>query len=89
MARREHADRKENNRWRKAPRVLIAGESWTVHSIHQKGFDSFTTTEYAEGVGWLRAALEAGGWQVDYQPSHVAATQFPATAEGRSPPTTA
>ena len=63
------------------PRVLIAGESWTVHSIHQKGFDSFTTTEYAEGVGWLRAALEGGGWQVDYQPSHVAATQFPATAK--------
>ena len=25
----------------KQPRVLIAGESWTTHSIHQKGFDSF------------------------------------------------
>jgi uncharacterized membrane protein len=65
-------------------RILIAGESWTVHSIHQKGFDSFTTTEYAEGVGWLRAALESGGWQVDYQPAHVAATAFPATAEALS-----
>jgi uncharacterized membrane protein len=59
--------------------VLIAGESWTVHSIHQKGFDSFTTTEYAEGVGWLRAALEYGGWTVDFMPSHVAARNFPAT----------
>ena len=39
------------------PQILIAGESWTTHSIHQKGFDSFTTTEYVEGVGWLRAAL--------------------------------
>ncbi|MEQ9689818.1 MAG: glutamine amidotransferase [Bauldia litoralis] len=65
----------------KAPRILIAGESWTVHSIHQKGFDSFTTTEYAEGVEWLRAALEGGGWQVDYQPSHVAARDFPMTAK--------
>ena len=65
----------------KPPRILVAGESWTVHSIHQKGFDSFTTTEYAEGVGWLRAALEGGGWQVEYQPSHVAAQAFPATAE--------
>lgn len=65
----------------KAPRVLIAGESWTVHSIHQKGFDSFTTTEYAEGVGWLRTALEGGGWEVDYQPSHVAAKDFPDTAK--------
>ncbi|RYE85871.1 MAG: cytoplasmic protein, partial [Hyphomicrobiales bacterium] len=64
-----------------AKRALIAGESWTVHSIHQKGFDSFTTTEYNEGVRWLRAALEAGGWTVDFQPSHVAARDFPQTAE--------
>lgn len=62
-------------------RVLIAGESWTTHSIHQKGFDSFTTTEYNEGVGWLRSALQAGGWTVDYQPSHVAAREFPMTTE--------
>lgn len=62
-------------------RILIAGESWTVHSIHQKGFDSFTTTEYAEGARWLKAALEKGGWAVTYQPSHVAAREFPFTAE--------
>jgi uncharacterized membrane protein len=62
-----------------ARRVLIAGESWTVHSIHQKGFDSFTTTEYAEGVRWLRAALEGGGWEVTFMPSHIAARDFPAT----------
>ena len=62
-------------------RILIAGESWTVHSIHQKGFDSFTTTEYAEGVRWLKAALEKGGWDVTFQPSHVAAREFPFTAK--------
>lgn len=62
-----------------AKRVLIAGESWTVHSIHQKGFDSFTTTEYAEGVRWLKDALEAGGWDVTFMPSHIAARDFPAT----------
>lgn len=62
-------------------RILIAGESWTVHSIHQKGFDSFTTTEYAEGVRWLKAALEKGGWDVTFQPSHVAARDFPFTPE--------
>ena len=61
--------------------VLIAGESWTTHSIHQKGFDSFTTTEYNEGVQWLRAGLEVNGWTVDFQPSHVAARNFPMTAE--------
>ena len=54
-------------------RILIAGESWVTHAIHQKGFDSFTTTWYTEGVGPLRDALEAGGFTVDYLPSHVAA----------------
>lgn len=62
------------------PRALLAGESWSVHSIHQKGFDSFTTTEYAEGGGHLIAALEGAGWEVTYQPAHVAARDFPATA---------
>lgn len=65
----------------KKPAVLIAGESWVVHSIHQKGFDSFTTTEYAEGIRWLRTALEANGWDVEYQPAHVAARDFPSTVE--------
>jgi uncharacterized membrane protein len=65
----------------KAPKVLVAGESWTVHSIHQKGFDSFTTTEYAEGVGWLRDALVSDGWDFHYVPAHVAARDFPTTAE--------
>lgn len=63
------------------PKILIAGESWTVHSIHQKGFDSFTTTEYAEGVQWLREALELAGWDVTYQPAHIAARDFPQTAK--------
>lgn len=62
-------------------RVLIAGESWMTHSIHQKGFDSFTTTEYVEGVDALRSALVAGGYVVDYQPSHIAMREFPDTAE--------
>lgn len=65
-------------------RILVAGESWTTHSIHQKGFDSFTTTSYHEGVQWLRAALETGGWDVNFMPSHVAAREFPATAAGLS-----
>jgi uncharacterized membrane protein len=61
-------------------RILIAGESWITHSIHQKGFDAFTTTSYHEGVGPLRSALESAGFVVDYQPSHVAASAFPGTS---------
>ena len=62
-------------------RILIAGESWTSHSVHQKGFDSFTTTEYSEGGGWLIDALTTGGFEVEYQPSHVASRAFPSTAK--------
>ncbi len=60
--------------------VLFAGESWITHSIHQKGFDSFTTTEYAEGGFWMKQALTRAGWDITYQPSHIAAREFPSTA---------
>jgi uncharacterized membrane protein len=66
-------------------RVLIAGESWVTHSLHQKGFDSFTTTSYHEGVGPLREALEAGGFTIDYLPNHLAAADFPGTVEALAP----
>src|SRR6516162_2098769 len=62
-------------------RVLMAGESWTTHSTHVKGFDSFTTSSYNEGGTELIAALDAGGVEVTYQPSHVAADHFPSTRE--------
>lgn len=61
--------------------VLIAGESWIMHTIHQKGFDSFTTTAYGEGHQWLSGALTAGGWNVEHLPNHLANEKFPATAE--------
>jgi uncharacterized membrane protein len=62
-------------------RVLLAGESWVMHTIHQKGFDSFTTTAYATGHGWLQSALEAGGWDFTHLPNHLAPAEFPTTAE--------
>jgi len=60
-------------------RVLIAGESWTTTSIHVKGFDSFTTVAYEEGVGALRDALLGAGHDVTFMPNHVAAVDFPYT----------
>ncbi|GAA4390607.1 glutamine amidotransferase [Tsukamurella soli] len=62
-------------------RVLVAGESWSVTSIHTKGFDSFTTVDYAEGGAALLGALRAGGYEVTYMPCHVAAADFPWTME--------
>jgi uncharacterized membrane protein len=61
-------------------RVLVAGESWTTTSIHVKGFDSFTTVAYEEGVAALRDALLTAGHDVTFMPNHVAAVDFPYTA---------
>ncbi len=62
-------------------KVLFAGESWMTHSIHVKGFDSFETSSYNEGGTAMIAALRAGGVEVTYQPSHVAANDFPTSRE--------
>ena len=40
-------------------KALLLGESWTTHMIHQKGFDSFTTTEYVEGGTRVSAMVNA------------------------------
>lgn len=60
-----------------AGRILLAGESWTSYTTHVKGFDAFYTSVYEEGAGALIAALEAGGYRVDYLPNHKIPTEFP------------
>lgn len=62
-------------------RVLIAGESWMSYTTHVKGFDSFTTSVYEEGVDGLRDALRSGGYEVDFIPNHLAPTKFPLAAD--------
>lgn len=62
-------------------RILIAGESWIMHTIHQKGFDDFRTTAYGEGHQWLSGALTAGGYDVEHLPNHLANEKFPLTPE--------
>ena len=62
-------------------RVLVAGESWVTHTVHIKGFDSFVTSGYEEGVRWLKAALEKAGHTVHHMPNHLVATDFPSTVE--------
>lgn len=57
--------------------VLIAGESWITHSVHIKGFDSFVTDSYEEGVQWLRQALERAGYTVEFLPNHLVPSRFP------------
>ncbi|GAB3151762.1 glutamine amidotransferase [Microbacterium neimengense] len=61
-------------------RVLLAGESWFVHEIHQKGFDTFTASRYEEGGGEFVAALTGAGHEVTRIPSHLIADEFPENA---------
>ena len=65
--------------------VLIAGESWASYGVHVKGFSSYYTGDYQEGIGALRRALESAGLQIEYLPNHLAATKFPASAQELEP----
>jgi len=63
-----------------AKKVLLAGESWMSYTTHVKGFDSFYTSTYETGEKWLKAALERGGYDVEFMPNHLVSEQFPYTA---------
>ena len=63
-------------------RILLLGESWFVHSVHQKGFDSFFTSEYTAGGAEFVAALRSAGHEVTHIPAHEITTTLPLTAEG-------
>ena len=62
-------------------KILLAGESWMSYTTHVKGFDAFYTSTYETGEKWLKAALEAGGYEVTFLPNHLAPTDFPFTME--------
>jgi len=62
-------------------KVLIAGESWISYTTHVKGFDSFYTSTYEEGVGPIRKAMEVAGYEVTYIPNHLASEAFPSTKD--------
>lgn len=59
------------------PRLLLIGESWVTYLIHQKGFDSFTNSEYVEDGTAFKAALTARGWDVTHLPAHRIESDFP------------
>ena len=62
-------------------RILLAGESWMSYTTHVKGFDSFYTSVFETGKEYLVAALQKGGYTVDFLPNHLAAEQFPFTLD--------
>lgn len=62
-------------------KVLFIGESWVVHMIHHKGYDSFTSTKYEEGATYLLDCIREAGIEVDYMPSHEVQVRFPKKLE--------
>lgn len=65
----------------KALKVLFVGESWVKHTIHQKGFDQFHSTEYEEGAGVFLDALAKAGHEVTYIRGHEVSLRFPKAPE--------
>jgi uncharacterized membrane protein len=61
-------------------RVLLLGESWTIYSVHQKGFDAFYTSEYFEGGDEFIAALTTAGHEVSRIPAHLIHQNLPKEA---------
>ncbi len=62
-------------------KVLFVGESWVIHMIHTKGYDSFTSTKYEEGATYLLQCLRNANVDVDYMPAHEVQVRFPKTLE--------
>lgn len=62
-------------------KILFVGESWVVHMIHTKGYDSFTSTKYEEGATYLLSCLRTEGIDVTYMPAHEVQVRFPQSLE--------
>lgn len=65
-----------------AKKVLLAGESWSATTMEVKGFNSFLSSKYETGLGWIDKAIEKAGYELTYMPNHEAAEKFPFTLEG-------
>lgn len=62
-------------------KILFVGESWVIHMIHTKGYDSFTSTKYEEGATHLLQCLRQANIEVDYVPAHEVQVRFPSSVE--------
>ena len=65
-------------------KILVAGESWTSFTTHVKGFDTFYTSRYEEGIEFIGRAIANAGYELVYLPSQYVAERFPWTPEEMS-----
>ena len=62
-------------------KVLLVGESWSATMMEVKWFNSFFSSKYETGLGWIDKAIEKAGYEFVYMPNHEAAEKFPYTLE--------
>ena len=58
-------------------KILFIGETWIKHIIHQKGFDSFTSSHYEFGAEKLFEVL--AHHEITHIPAHLIEEKFPKT----------
>lgn len=61
--------------------TLLIGESWMVHTVEAKGFDTFTFDSYGVGTEYIEPVLSAEGFSFTHMPSHRVTLDFPKTVE--------
>lgn len=62
-------------------KVLFIGESWMVHTVETKGFDTFSADSYGLGTQYIKAALSAEDMEFHHLPCHLVDTEFPSSME--------
>lgn len=62
-------------------KILFGGESWTSFTTHVKGFDTFTTSVYEEGIQYIAKAIKEANYELIYYPGQNIAENFPRTVE--------
>lgn len=62
-------------------KVLFIGESWMVHTVEAKGFDTFSADSYGIGTLYVQAALSTEDIEFHHLPCHLVDMEFPSTME--------
>src|SRR5699024_2834091 len=62
-------------------KMLLVGETWTTITIHQKGFDQFSTVDYYESAVKFKSVIREQGCDVAHIAAHRIEYDFPRTVE--------
>ena len=63
-------------------KILFIGESWHIHMIHSKGYDSFTSSKYEEGADYLLSRSAPAKYHYRLHGSAYCTNPLPADGRG-------